>query len=96
MILDIVLTAAAVAFSAAWFAERHARRFAEATNSRLQADCKRLYDRLAASERDAAAVAYLESTVTATEYDGLPIYTWSLSSPYATLAEAVRHVPARR
>ena len=41
-------------------------------------------------------IQHLESTAQVTDYNGLPVYTWSLSSPYPTLAEAVRHVPARR
>lgn len=45
---------------------------------------------------DYVVVGHLESTVQVTDYNGLPIYRWELTSPYPTLAEAVRHVPKSR
>lgn len=86
-------------------AEEEGRTLAEATSSLLRVDCEHLANELAKKQIEIEAleelqeidvIQHLESTAQVTEYDGLPIYTWSLSSPYATLAEAVRHVPARR
>lgn len=38
-------------------------------------------------------VSHLERNVSVIDFGGIPVYSWSLASPYPTLAEAVRHVP---
>lgn len=105
MIITTALAISAAAFAVAWAIERRARHGAGATTSRLRVDCEHLANELAKKQIEIEAleelqeidvIQHLESTAQVTEYDGLPVYTWSLSSPYPTLAEAVRHVPARR
>lgn len=103
MIITTALTVSTAAFAVAWVIERQARRraeskrsLAEATNALLRVDCERLTARVKAAQAATEALEHLENTAQVTDYNGLPVYTWSLSSPYPTLAEAVRHVPARR
>ena len=79
------------------------RSLAEATSACLRADNRLIEKNLAKKQAEIEAlgelrgvIEHLESAVQVTDYNGTPIYTWRLSSPYPTLAEAVRHVPARR
>ena len=112
MIITTALAVSTATFAAAWAIERRARHVAEATladtrrdrddleraNETLNETLKRKQIEIEVLEEreDYDVVGHLESTVQVTDYNGLPVYTWSMSSPYPTLAEAVRHVPKNR
>lgn len=112
MITTAALAISAAAFVAAWVLERRVRRGAQQLAERYREDNEALRkandlltDKLLKKQteievleelQEIGVIQHLESTVQVTGYNGLPVYTWFLSSPYPTLAEAVRHVPARR
>ena len=112
MIAEATTALGLLTLAAAWLAEHFARRRAmqqlaergreidllRRSNHNLRETLKREQIEIEVLEEreDYVVVGHLESTVQVTDYNGLPVYTWSLSSPYPTLAEAVRHVPVHR
>lgn len=57
----------------------------------------RALDRAEARAEEAKEVArtleYIADHRETTEYNGIPIYRWTLTSPYPTLTEAQKHAP---
>lgn len=112
MIAEATTALGLLTLAAAWLAEHFARRRAmqqlaergreidllRRSNHDLHETLKRKQIEIEVLEEreDSDVVGHLESTVSVTGYKGLPVYPWSLSCHYPTLAEAVRHVPARR